>query len=109
MAIAFGFWWGYFHAGGATTPRAVRSRRDGIRLHIWSYAHLPLYVGLVVAFVGIQAVVAVAPEVGLDATQRTILAGSLAMAVGSLSLISAASTRTRPESHPQPITSGAAL
>jgi low temperature requirement protein LtrA len=109
MAIAFGFWWGYFHAGGATTPRAVRSRRDAIRLHVWSYAHLPLYVGLVVAFVGIQAVVSVAPEVALDATQQTILAGSLVLAVGSLSLVSAAATTTRPESHPQPITSEAAV
>ena len=95
MAIAFAFWWWYFDAGGATTPRPVRSKRDAIRLHVWSYAHLPMYLGLVVAFVGIQAIVSVAPEVALDATQQMILAGALAVSIGALSLVSAASTRRR--------------
>jgi low temperature requirement protein LtrA len=91
MAIAFGFWWWYFDVAAATSPQVVRVRRDAIRLHVWTYAHLPLYVGIVVAFVGIQLVVSVAPEPALDLTQRAILAGALALAVTSLALVAALS------------------
>ncbi|HJR59429.1 MAG TPA: low temperature requirement protein A [Vicinamibacterales bacterium] len=95
MAVAFGFWWWYFDVAGATSPQAVRSRRDAIRLHVWTYAHLPLYVGIVVGFVGIQLVVSVAPAPALDGTQALIVAGALAIAAASLRLVSAMSTDRR--------------
>ncbi len=64
-----------------------------VRLHLWSFAHLPLYLGLVVAFVGIQLVVSVAPEPALDARQMVILIASLGVVVVSLGAISRASRR----------------
>ena len=75
----------------ATAERPVRSHADAVRLHLWSFAHLPLYLGLVVAFVGIQLVVSVAPEPALDARQMVILIASLGVVVVSLGAISRAS------------------
>jgi low temperature requirement protein LtrA len=95
MAIAFFIWWGYFHRAAAVSARPVRSRGDAIRLHIWSYAHLPLYLGLVVAFVGIQLIVSVAPAPALTAPQLGILGAALAVAAVSLSIVAAASVRHR--------------
>jgi low temperature requirement protein LtrA len=99
MSMAFAFWWWYFDSSRATSPRAIRSRGDAIRLHIWSYAHLPMYVGLVVSFVGIEAIVSVAPKPALDVAQQSILAVALAVTVGSLWLVSAASGRRQREGH----------
>jgi low temperature requirement protein LtrA len=87
MAIAFFIWWCYFDRAAATSARSVRTRRDAIRLHIWSYAHLPLYLGLVVAFVGIQLVVSVAPAPALAPWQVGILGGALALALLSLTVV----------------------
>jgi low temperature requirement protein LtrA len=99
MAIAFGFWWWYFDITGATGARPVRSRRDGIRLHVWSYAHLPFYVALVSAFVGIEKIVAVVPEPSLDAAQLAMLGGALLLAMASLLVVGATSTRARTSTH----------
>ena len=95
MAIAFGFWWWYFDIAAATSPQPVRSRQDAIRLHVWSYAHLPLYLGIVVAFVGIQLIVSVAPKPALDGYQVAMLSVALAVAILSLTLISATSAGKR--------------
>jgi low temperature requirement protein LtrA len=90
MAIAFTVWWAYFDAGGATAPRPVRSHGDAVRLHVWSYAHLPLYLGLVVAFVGIQHVVSAATLAELTAPQAALLVSALGMATASLLVITRA-------------------
>ena len=97
MGIAFAIWWWYFDAGRATAERPVRCHADAVRLHLWSYAHLPLYVGLVVTFVGIQLIVSVAPELVLDGGQLAMLAGALGLVVLSLAAITRASGLERPE------------
>ena len=91
MGVAFAIWWWYFDVARATAERPVRSHADAVRLHLWSFAHLPLYLGLVVAFVGIQLVVSVAPEPALDARQMVILIASLGVVVVSLGAITRAS------------------
>ena len=95
MAIAFAIWWWYFDSARATAERPVRCHADAVRLHLWSYAHLPFYIALVVAFVGIQLIVSVAPEPALDGRQMTILAGALGLIVVSLAAIGMASGRER--------------
>src|SRR5262249_4059486 len=67
----------YFDRARATSPRPVRTHRDAVQLHLWSYAHLPLYIGMIVAFVGIQLVVSVAPEPALSRGQTAMLIGAL--------------------------------
>lgn len=91
MGVAFAIWWLYFDRARATSPRPVRSHRDAVRLHLWTYAHLPFYIGLVVAFVGIQLVVSVAPEPALNVRQAGILAAALTTVGLSIRGITAAS------------------
>jgi low temperature requirement protein LtrA len=89
MAVAFVIWWWYFDRIRATAPRPVRSHRDAVRLHLWTYAHLPLSIGLVVAFAGIQLVVSVIPQPALSAGQNGILASALAtvaIAMGAIGM-----------------------
>ena len=88
LGLVFLVWWWYFDAARATAVRPVRSRRDALRLHVWSYAHLPLYIGIVVAFAGIQLVVSVVPEPSLDLHQFGILAAALAVTMSSLAIVS---------------------
>ena len=95
MAIAFAVWWWYFDVAHATTAQPVQTHGDAVRLHVWSYAHLPLYLGLVVAFVGIQLIVSVAPIVTLSRVQFTIVAGALAGIGLSLAGIAVLSGRHR--------------
>lgn len=48
LALIFFLWWVYFDWTHATTSRPVRSRADVRRLIRWTYAHLPLYLGLAI-------------------------------------------------------------
>lgn len=96
MGIAFGIWWWYFERIRATSPRPVHSHGDAVRLHLWTYAHLPFNIGLVVAFAGIQLVVSVVPEPALNRSQLAILASALAtVAVAMKAIEEASSTRRR--------------
>jgi low temperature requirement protein LtrA len=83
MVIAFGIWWCYFDTAKATRSRPVRSRLDAVRLHVWSYAHLPFYVALVVAFVGLQLVVSAAPAL-IPASEAALLGSALGVVGFSL-------------------------
>ena len=93
MGTAFFIWWWYFVAAKATSAQPVTTHRDAFRLHAWSYAHLPLYLGLVVAFVGIQLVVSTAPA-PIDAPQIAWLASALGLTAVSIATISKASGRS---------------
>ena len=70
--------------GGTSTarpaPRSSRcaTRREAIRFHIWSYAHFPLYLGIIVAGVGVQRVVTAASRAALATTEAAILTGAIA-------------------------------
>jgi low temperature requirement protein LtrA len=105
MGIAFAIWWWYFDSARATAERPVQCHADAVRLHLWSYAHLPLYIGLVVAFVGIQLIVSVAPERALDGRQMVMLASALGLVVVSLGAIARASGGDRTETafHAAPV------
>ena len=94
MGIAFAVWWWYFDVARASAAKPIRSRRDAVRVHVWSYVHLPLYLGLVVAFVGIELVVSAAPVRALSTPQAVILGASLALVALSLGAISIGNRRT---------------
>jgi low temperature requirement protein LtrA len=93
MGVAFFIWWWYFVAARATAAQPVTNHRDAIRLHAWSYAHLPLYLGLVVGFVGIELVVSTAPTPTLRAPQVAWLVAALSLTATSIATISRVSGR----------------
>jgi len=98
MAILFAIWWCYFDVVGADRDRRIRTRGDAIALQIWTYAHLPLSMGVVIIGVGIQRVVTMATreaipssDVAMWLTGAALLAGALT----SIGLTCRSATRAR--------------
>jgi len=81
MGLLFSICWWYFDGAAGGHEQRVRTRRDAIRFHIWSYAHFPLYLGVVVLGVGIQRVVTAASHYTVPIPERLMLA-TAAMTVG---------------------------
>lgn len=99
MSIAFLIWWWYFDGVAGASERPVRSRRDAVRFHVWSYAHFPLYLGIVIAGVGVQRIVTAASRTALGPTETAILTIALAAVMLAMSVIgwSATARQARPE------------
>jgi low temperature requirement protein LtrA len=92
MAVPFLICWWYFdHAAGS--EQRVRTHRDAIRLHLWSYAHFPLYLGIVVVGVGIQRIVTAASHYTVSAHERVIFVGAAAAVVAAMTTISRTTNR----------------
>ena len=89
MSALFGIWWCYFDRVDATAERHVRTRRDVIRLHVWSYAHFPLYLGVVVIGVGMQRLVTVVNHEQLPYADVAMWLWGALLLVLSLSVIAA--------------------
>ncbi len=90
MAIAFTLWWWYFDGVDAAGERHVRTPRDAWLQHVWTFAHLPLYLGIGVAGVGAEHVIGVAPVQPLHASEAWLLAASLTGAMLAVTAIDAA-------------------
>ena len=79
----FGIWWWYFEGLKAAAERAVRTRRDAVRLHVWSYAHFPFYLGIVIIGVGIRRVVTHATHEPLPPGDVLMWAAGVILLVGA--------------------------
>jgi low temperature requirement protein LtrA len=88
IATIFALWWAYFDGVDATAHRMVRSMADATRFHVWSYVHLPLYLGIAVMGVGLERVIETATEAPLPASEVSILASAAAAVATSLLVIS---------------------
>lgn len=96
MGLMFLIWWWYFEGADATAEQPVRSRRDAARVHLWSYLHYPLYLGIVVTGVGLQRAVTSAARFDLAGSDAVILSVSAAVMMLALAAIGATSARRRP-------------
>jgi low temperature requirement protein LtrA len=95
MAMAFTFWWWYFDGVEAAGERNVRSRRDARLFQVWSYAHLPLYLGIGVAGVGAEHAIRFAPVGHFHAGEAWMLCAGLAAAMAAITTIAAARPHAR--------------
>lgn len=89
MAFVFAIWWWYFDGVEAVGARMVRSTRDAVRFHVWTYAHLPLYLGIAVAGVGVEHVIVTATTAPLHAAEGWILCASVATLMTAIIVIDA--------------------
>jgi low temperature requirement protein LtrA len=89
MAMAFTLWWWYFDGVEAAGERHLHSRQDAFRLQAWTFAHLPLYLGIGVAGVGIEHVITFAPIGHLGQAEAWMLCGGLASAMAAVTAIAA--------------------
>jgi low temperature requirement protein LtrA len=87
MAMAFAIWWWYFDGTAAVADRHIRSRRDAIDFHVWSYAHLPLYLGIAVAAAGVERIVHDGAARELHSADGLILGTALGAAMAALAVI----------------------
>jgi low temperature requirement protein LtrA len=87
IALVFTIWWWYFDGVNAVAERFVRSARDAMQFHIWSYAHLPLYLGIAVAGVGVEHVITTVTREPLHRAEVLILASALALVTMALMVL----------------------
>ena len=88
MAVLFVIWWWYFDRARATAEHHVRTRADAKRLQLWTYAHFPLYLAIVVIGVGIRRVVSSATHSELPASDLLMWATGVVLLVISLRIVS---------------------
>lgn len=93
MAILFLIWWWYFDGAAGASEQPVRTRRDAVRFHVWSYAHFPLSLGIVIVGVGIQRIVTAASRTTLPASDAAILAAGAATVMLAIGTIAACAPR----------------
>jgi low temperature requirement protein LtrA len=91
IALVFAVWWGYFQgaAGAADRPVATPAQKRGFE--VWSYAHMPLYLGVGVIGVGIEHIVAAGGIGHLHLEEGLLLCGGTAAAVLALTLVAISS------------------
>lgn len=93
LVLLFLVWWWYFDGVDAVRERFVRSSTDAVRFHVWSYAHLPLYLAIAVTGVGLEHVIATATDAPLHAGEALILCGAASALMGAMTVIGATSHR----------------
>jgi low temperature requirement protein LtrA len=93
LALVFAVWWWYFDAANAVAERFVRTKRDAVRFHVWTYAHLPLYLAIAVTGTGLEHVITTATDAPLHSTEAWILSGSVATMMAAIVVISATTRR----------------
>jgi low temperature requirement protein LtrA len=91
ISMAFGFtvWWCYFDGARGSAERHVRTKRQAILFHVWSYAHLPLFLGIGVSGVGFYRAISVPPGAVLGNGESAILCAAVAVLMGALIAIGA--------------------
>jgi low temperature requirement protein LtrA len=93
MALLFGVWWVYFEGIRAVEHQHIRTHRDAVRFHVWSYAHLPLALGVVVLGVGIERTVTAAARTSLPRPDVIIMTAAGLVIAAALGIIAATSGR----------------
>ena len=111
MALVFAIWWWYFDGVGASGERLIRSRRDAVAFHVWSYAHMPLFLAIAVTGVGIEHVIATATDAPLSPAEGWILCSAVAALMLSIVVIdaSAAGVKNFPRTRTPAAIAGSAL
>jgi low temperature requirement protein LtrA len=96
LAMTFTLWWWYFDGVDAAGERHVHSKQDAWRLQVWTFAHVPLYLGIGIAGIGIEHVVAFAPVGHLGEHEAWMMCGGLASAMAAVTLIASVAPSPAP-------------
>jgi low temperature requirement protein LtrA len=91
MGVSFLIWWWYFDGAGGASEQHVRSRRDARRFHAWTYAHFPLYLGVVVTGVGVQRMVTAAARATVEYSEQALLTGAATTVMAAMIVIASTS------------------
>jgi low temperature requirement protein LtrA len=94
IGVIFGSWWWYFEVAAAAAERHVRCRESARRFHLWTFMHLPLYLGLAITAVGIEHSIRTASVTHLGVEGAFILAGGVTAMLLALSILNATTDRS---------------
>jgi low temperature requirement protein LtrA len=95
LGITFAVWWLYFEGVRGAAERRVRTVGDGVRLRLWSYAHLPLYVGVVIAGVGLEHAIEAADQASLHTSDAWMLSAAVGATLAAITTVFATSDGAR--------------
>ena len=87
IGFTFLVWWMYFEYAGAASDRQVRTARDRRAYEIWTYAHVPLYLGMVLSAVGVEHLIKQGTAIHLTVNEAGLLAGALAVVIAALCVL----------------------
>ena len=91
MLFAFLVWWWDFDGARGAAERTIRTTAEARAFMVWSFAHLPLYLGIAIAGVGVEHIVKIATRGHLHGAEAAILCGAVSLLMLSLSSIGATS------------------
>jgi low temperature requirement protein LtrA len=91
MLFAFLVWWWYFDGARGAAERTIRSQAEARAFMAWSFAHLPLYLGIAIAGVGVEHIVKIATRGHLHGAEAFIICGAVSLLMLSLASIGATS------------------
>jgi low temperature requirement protein LtrA len=97
MTFGFFMWWLYFCKARGTAERHLRSRRDAKLFQAWSYAHLPLFLGIGVAGVGLNLLISPHVEGNFPVSGIHILYAAIVAIMIALLAIGVTSSSTTAE------------
>jgi len=95
MAFAFIVWWWYFDGAEGSAERHIKTKKQAVRFRLWSYAHLPLFLGIGAAGVGFEHTIALQSDERLHNGQGWILCAAVATLMAALIVIGASSEKAQ--------------
>jgi low temperature requirement protein LtrA len=87
VGFTFFVWWVYFEHARAASDRVVRTPHDRRAYEIWTYAHVPLYLGMVLAAVGVEHLIKQGTAIHLAAGEAYLLGGALTTVLAALHML----------------------
>jgi low temperature requirement protein LtrA len=84
-------WWWYFDGVAGASERHIRSKKEALVFQAWSFAHLPLYLAIGVAGVGVEHVISLPAGAHFHPSESWILCGAAALLMASMVTIGATS------------------
>jgi low temperature requirement protein LtrA len=109
IALVFALWWGYFQGAAGAADRPVGTPTQQRWFEVWSYAHMPLYLGVGVVGVGIEHIVASGGIGHLHLEEGLLLCGGTAAALLALTLVAISSDDLPAGARRRVIVAGAVL
>jgi low temperature requirement protein LtrA len=92
IGFTFLVWWMYFEYAGAASDRAVRTTHDRRAYEVWTYAHVPLYLGMVLSAVGVEHLIKQGTSIHLTPEEAWLLGGALGVVLAALRVLRAVRT-----------------
>ena len=99
MAFAFVVWWWYFDVGENASARHIHGHRQAALFQVWHYAHLPMFLGIGAAGVGLQRMISLEADGSLTRREGWILCSAVAVLMAALIALGATSETAQRRPH----------